>query len=383
MHRPVALIVLLCLMRASGLSQSDTASYRAALAVQSDSARITALVHFLDQFPRSAFRGGAYNVLFGLYVRRGNEPQALGTAAQYLQTMAPESRMNPYNQIAYALAEAGLGLDSALAYATRSEEMARGEGSGALGAIQDTRAFVLYRKGDVAAAENLQMEAMRGHEDDPEYVGHLALYQEGNGKRKLALLTISRAMYMGAGRDMETRFFQWLSLEERDPGRREALKDSIVMRTVHSFIDTLREGQAVAAKSTAAAFMARMSVDLSRAEKFALDAVGSLVKSSPAEETVAFRQNLAMVTAARGKYRDALLALQSIENLVSPWSTDFWMALGGAYQRTGQPEKAVGAYMNGLTVIAPAELRDTLEVVYRKVHGSTEGLDAEVERVKQ
>ena len=384
MNRSMLLISLLLFAAYAPVrAESDTTAYRAALAVQDPSGRISGLVQFLNQFPRSAFRGGACNALFGLYVTQGNEPGALAAAADYLQTLAPEARMNPYNQIAYALAVGNLGLDSALAYATRAEEMAKREGSGALGPIQDTRAFVLYRKGEFASAEHLQTDAMRGHEDDPEYVGHLALYQEGNGKRRLALSTASRAIYLGGDREMQNRFFKWLSLEEKDVKKREVLKESIVMTTVHSFIDTLRAERALAAKSNAAAFMARMSVNLPAARKYAEDAVGSLVKSSPAEEAVAFRQNLAIVTAARGEFREALVVLQSIENLVSPWSTDFWMALGDVYQRLGQPEKAVTAYMSGLTVIAPSELRDTLEAVYRKVHGSIDGLDAEIERMKQ
>jgi hypothetical protein len=101
------------------------------------------------------------------------------------------------------------------------------------------------------------------------------------------------------------------------------------------------------------------------------------------EDAVAFKQNLAMVTAARGEFRDALGMLRSIEDLASPWSTDFWLALGGIYQKLGQPEKAVNAYMNGLTVMNPKELRDTLESVYRKLHGSVNGLDADLDSLKQ
>jgi tetratricopeptide (TPR) repeat protein len=383
MKRSICLIALLSLLSFTlGRAQSDTAAFRAAVAVPTPPGRISALVQFLGQFPRSPFRSGAYNALFGLYVDQGSEAGALDAAAHYLQTLAPEARLGPYNQIAYSLAVKNMGLDSALAYAALAEGMAKGEGVGTLGPIQDTRAFVLYRKGDVVAAENLQKEAIRGHEDDPEYVGHLALYQEQNGKRRVALSTISRAIYMGGDREMQARFFDWLLREEKEGKRREALKESIVMKTVHSYVDTLHGAKAVAAKSNASAFMARMSVDLPEARKFAEAAVRSLTKSSPVEDAVAFKQNLAMVTAARGEFRDALGMLRSIEDLVSPWSTDFWLALGGIYQKLGQPEDAVSAYMNGLTATSPKELRDTLEAVYGKVHGSIDGLDASLDRLK-
>jgi tetratricopeptide (TPR) repeat protein len=384
MKRSIFFTVLLTFVSlALGRAQSDTASFRAAAAVGNPSGRISALIQFLEQFPRSPFRSGALNILFALYVDKGDEPQALDAATHYLQALAPETRLGPYNQIAYTLAMKNMGLDSALSYATLAEGMAKGEGAGTLGPVQDTRAFVLYRKGDIAAAENLQNEAIRGHEEDPEYIGHLALYQELNGKRRIALSTISRAIYLGGDREMQARFSDWLVGEEKDGKRRAALKESIVMKTVHSSVDTLHGTGAVAAKSNAAAFMARLSVDLPVAQKFAEAAVRSLGKTSTVENTVTFKQNLAMVTAARGKFREALVILRSIEDLASPWSTEFWVALGGMYQKLGQPEKAVSAYMNGLTAMNPTELRDTLEAAYRKLHGSIDGLDADLEHLKQ
>jgi hypothetical protein len=163
MKRSICLIALLSLLSFTlGRAQSDTAAFRAAVAVPTPSGKISALVQFLGQFPRSPFRSGAYNALFGLYVDQGSEAGALDAASQYLQTVAPEARVGPYNQFAYSLAVKNMGLDSALAYATLAEGMAKGEGVGTLGPIQDTRAFVLYRKGDIAAAEKLQKEATRG-----------------------------------------------------------------------------------------------------------------------------------------------------------------------------------------------------------------------------
>jgi len=384
MKRSIFLIPLISLASVTlGRAQSDTAAFRAAVEAGNTSGKISALVQFLEQFPVSPFRGGAYNALFGLYLEQGNEPRALDAASRYLQTLAPGARMGSYNQIAYALAVKNIGLDSALVYAALAEEMAKGEGAGSLAPIQDTRAFVLYRKGDAAAAEKLQREAIRGHEDDPEYVGHLALYQERGGNRRGALATMSRALYLGGDREMQGKFFEWLAQEEENVKLRGTLKDSIVMKTVHSYVDTVRGPRAFAVKSNAAGFMARMDVNLPAAQKFAQDAVGSLTKTSSVEDAVAFKQNLALVIAARGKPQEALGMLRSIEDLVSPWSTDFWMALGGIYRELGDPENAVSAYMNGLTASNPAELRDSLEAVYRKVHGSIDGLDADLDSLKR
>lgn len=379
----IALAFLLAGVLSTARSQSDTAAFRAAVAGQNASARISALVRFLDQYPSSPYRGSAYSALFGLYADQGNEPLALDAASRYLATLAPDARMGPYNQVAYTLAVRNIGIDSALLYAARAEEMAKGGSPGMLGPIQDTRAFILYRKGDYAAAEKLQNEAILGHEDDPEYAGHLAIYQERNGKRLLALSTISRAIYLGGDREMVSRFLEWLTAQEKDGRRRDQLKETIVMKTVHSFVDTLTGAKGFAARSNAAACMARLSVNLPEARTYAEGAERSLTKDSPAEDAVTFKQNLALVIAAQGHDSDALVILRSIEDLVSPWSTDYWLALGNIYVRLGDPGSAVGAYMNGLTAMNPQELRDSLEVAYRKVHGSLDGLDAGLERLKQ
>jgi len=381
-----ALIFMPCLL-ALGVThasaQSDTAAFRSALAVQQTQERITALSRFVGEFPQSTFRAGAYNALFALYVTQGDEPRALDAATRYLSLVPPGARMNSYNQFAYALAEKNIGLDSALVYAELAESMAKGGGTGTLGPILDTHAYVLYRKGNAAAAEKLQDEAMIGHADDAEYVGHLALYQEMNGKRRDALSTIARAIYLGGDREMESRFLEWLAREEKGEKARDALKQSIVLQTVHAALDTLSGAAALAAKSNAAAFMARFSVDLPEAQKYADAAVQSLSKNSPIEDAVTFRQNLALVTAARGNVNQALEMLRSIEDFASPWSTDFWTALGGIYRRLGEPDKAIAAYMNGLTLLNPKDLRDSLESVYMSVHGTTTGLDADLERVKE
>ncbi len=380
---PFIVAVLFFISFSAGRSQTDTAAFRSAVSSPTSSEKVAALTKFLGAFPASSFRGSAYNALFGLYVQARDESRALDAAAGYIGTLAPESRMNPYNSIAYALALNSMGLDTAFEYAARAEAMAKSEGGSALGPIQDTRAFVLYRKGDFTDAEKLQTVAIRGHEDDPEYVGHLAVYQEACGERRLALATISRAIYLGGDREQDGRFADWLAREVKEGRNRDALKDSIVMSTVHGYIDTVQGVRVPASKSAAAAYMARMSVNLDAARAYAEAAASGLTPDSPVEDAVLYKQNLALVEAARGKYTEALGLLRSIEDLASPWSTDFWLALGGICGRLGEDENAVAAYMNGLTAVSSKELRDTLESAYRKLHGSVEGLDGELERVKR
>ena len=82
MKRSFALVSALSLLSFSpGRAQSDTAVFRAAVAARTASGKISALVQFLGEFPGSPFRSGAYNTLFGLYVDRGSEAEALEAAA--------------------------------------------------------------------------------------------------------------------------------------------------------------------------------------------------------------------------------------------------------------------------------------------------------------
>ncbi|HTO94909.1 MAG TPA: hypothetical protein VMM80_11035 [Bacteroidota bacterium] len=355
-------------------AQSDTAAFRAAVAQQNPTARISALVEFVGKYPGSVFTGGAYNALFSIYIAGGNEKGALEAADRSLATLPPQSRGPMYNQYAYVLATNNMGIDTALVYATRAEEMARGESPASLSPVQDTRAFVLYRKGDFAGAEALQRQAVRGHEDDPEYLGHLAMYLEADARRREALAVIARAMYLGGGPEMKSRFIGWLDREEKDPRRRDALKSSVVMKTVHEFIDTTHGDVAAAARSSAAAFMASLNVDLPQAARYAGEAIRSLRKDSPVEDAVTYKQNLALVDLARGRSREALKTLEAIKDLASPWSTDFWLALGGLYRKLGRRDAAVNAYMSGLMGSNPPELRDSLASAYRALHGSMDGL---------
>ncbi|HXX64386.1 MAG TPA: hypothetical protein VEO56_11385 [Bacteroidota bacterium] len=378
------LAAVFALLAQSIHAQSDTAAYRAASEVSDATSKMHALEQFLEGYPGSAFKNGAYRLLFSLYLDQGNVASATSAASHYVELFgSDDSRIGPYNQFAYELATRNTGLDSALVFATRAEAMARAGGSSMLGAVEDTRAFVLYRLGEFVQAEQLQREAIRGHESDPEYVGHLALYEHGTGKRREALATLSRALYLGADVEMRSRFTEWISEEELESARAEALKDSLIMATVHAYVDTLSGQRAIEAKCSAAGLLAALSIELPTAQRWAEAAVATLTDQSSPDNVVSFKENLALVLVARGEDQQGLSLLRSIQQIVSPWENDYWLALGKTYEKIGSPQSAVEAYMQGLLVSSPKDLRQALEGAYAKAHGSTSGLDADLEATKK
>jgi len=384
MKRRFSLALLTVLIGADlCFAQSDSIAYRAAESSKDPGDKIESLESFLKTYPTSRFAGNASLSLFRLYVDQGNEAAALSSASRYLEPIDPANRMGPYNEIAYELALKNIGLDSALVYATRASDMARSQGAGMLSAIEDTRALVLYRRGNPGEAEKVQQSIMSEHRDDPDYLEHLAMYEAANGERRPALATISRALYDGGPDEMKKMFTNWLQSEGTDSASRDAMRQSVVMETVRSLFDSIPESQIIAVRSRAARFMAGMGVHLPTARQWARDAVESIGPSTPAEDAISYKENLALVTAASGRLPEALSLLRTVQDYVTPWETDFWMTLGSTCEQAGDLNGAVKAYTEGLTVINSETLRKALTSVYAKLNGSTDGLEGEIDKAKQ
>lgn len=364
-------------------AQQDSAAYRSAMALSAGPEKIHALQDLLRQYPETKLATRIYDALFDLQVEAGNERASLEMAHRSLGTLVPDARMNAYNKFAWSLATRSMGLDSALAYSARAVEMARKSSSRSLSGFQDTRAFVLYRLGNFKEAEELQRVAIKGHEDDPEYLSHLALYEHGNGKVHDALRTMSRALYLGADQESKARFFTWLSDTEADEQKREALKHAVVMTTVKESLDMLRGKELIAARSNAALLMADLGVDLFTAHQWAESAAKTLNRTSPVSEVVTFNLSFARVLFARGMYSQALGYLQAIEELASPYDSNYWLMLGRTLEQLNEPAKAINAYMHGLVALRDGEIRTALEAVYKKRNGSLDGLDNELDSLKK
>lgn len=355
MVRIINLFILLAFLFSVSAGQQDSVAYRAAIALTKPEERLRALEEFVAAHPESKLLTRAYDGLFDLYANSGSEANAVRAAVSALATLQPDALMSPYNRFAYALAERGMGLDSALVWIDRAIELAERTKSRNLAAYQDTKAYVLYKLGRPIEAEELQRIAIKGNEDDPEFLAHLALYQRANKKLDDALTTMVKALYYGGEPDVKEDFLRWI--DEVEEGKRASDKTSIVMTTLHSLIDTMKGPPRVAARSRCAMVMADLGVDLHTAEHWAEAAVNSLDKSSSLADVIVFRQSLALVLSTQGKRREALVHLRKIEDLVDPYDARFWLTLGQTYAQVGDSVNAEGAYMKGLVARSEKRLR--------------------------
>lgn len=381
MKRALALTVLTLALVFLTRAQEDSAAFRAAQAIPGIEQRTKAFEEFTRRFPESKLLNRAYDVLFELHAGAGDSARAVRAASNSLALLAPDARMSPYNRFAYALAERNMALDSALAWVDRAIEIAQRTASRNLFAYQDTKAYILYRMGKPAEAESLQLIAIRGHEDDPDLLGKLALYQHANGKHADALATGVKALYFGAGPEETDQLVSWLNDAEKNQGR--STRSAIVMSTLRSLFDTLQGAGLQAARSRCAVVMADLGVELDTARQWAEAAVRSLTERTPLERAVAYRQSLAFVLSAQGNEGMALAQLRMIESLADPYEARFWLTLGTMYERTGDSAKAEEAYVNGLLARNEKRLRSALENLYARRHGSLAGLDERLEAARQ
>ncbi len=374
---------LLVFLSANLFAQQDSTAFRSAGALREPKEKIIALEQFVKQFPDSKLSTRAFDGLFDLYLEQGNEAGAVEAATRSLASVIPQNRMNPYNRFAYALAQKSFGLDSALAWILRAEEIAQKIKSRSLSGFQDTRAFVLFKQKKYQEAEQLQRAAMKGNERDPEFLGHLALYEKENNKLHDALKTMAAALYFGGANELKTLFLDWITNAEKDKSKQEALRDRTVMSIVRLYVDTLKGVKLVSARSRAAMLMADLGVDLRTAKLWSLAAVQSLNKASSVDDLVAYKKSYAFVLLAEGKSGDALVQLRAIEELVDPYDARYWSTLGSTYEQVGDHKRAIDSYMLGLLPRNETQLRTALESLYTKQYGSLKGLDSKLDSMKQ
>ncbi|MCB0288813.1 MAG: hypothetical protein KDH97_01020 [Calditrichaeota bacterium] len=364
-------------------AQTDSDAYRAARGMEDPAQRIEALQQFMVAYPESESSGRAWRDIYYAALSLEKEALALEAAENYLNSLSEGQRGNGYNQIAWTLAENKLGLDAAARYAELAVAWARTlERPGTLRNILDTQAYVLYQKGDAAAAEKIQLEALEGNENNGDMLGRLALYQAGAGKRDAAIRTIAKALLLdGRSEDLQ-HFHEWLAEAAPDAGKRKALQEVVVRETVDNYLkEAFSPGDGE--RTQAAVFLAKTGVDLKKATEWARNAVAQLDAQSPVNDVVRFNARLATVYFYQNKYAEAVKTAEKVWDYVDPWNEDFWYVTGQSYEKLGKDDQALAAYLQGVLVNAPETLDGALKALYSKVHGNTEGLDELIDKTRQ
>src|ERR1035437_1389113 len=358
----------------------EVETYKNALGIKEPILKIEALKKFTIDFPRSNYSPRAYFAIANNYLDMNNTDSALIFADRCVNFYPPEGRLNPYNNMAYTLVSKKKGLDSALVYTQRAVQFAKSRNIPNIGMYLDTYAAVQYALGKNEEALKTQSEAVKGHEDDPEYLLSLAIYQDAVGKTKEALNTAANVLLRGDAETGLDKFNTWLQKIAPDGNARVQLKKEIGENTVNNFLKSVREEDKFRAKSTSAVFYSALMLDLDTAEAWAMEAVNSINKNTTIEDQINFHKNLALIFASEEKTKTALKELRKVENFVDPWDAGYWITLGNIYEKQKDNKKALDAYISGLYAFETPSVKAAALTLILKMNLKEEDLKELIEK---
>lgn len=129
------------------------------------------------------------NFLGNLYVRRGD----LKSAGKYFQAALNENAHDPVaaNNLAWVYASEGENLDMALSLATQAKQIAPD-----LDGINDTLAWIQYKKGNYRVSISLAEDAVKKRPEKADYRYHLGMALMGAGERDRARTELQKALQL-------------------------------------------------------------------------------------------------------------------------------------------------------------------------------------------
>lgn len=354
----------------------ESAQLEASLHGPSAKVRIEEARAFLAGFPDSPKRRDVGRKLFSDALELKDEAAALEGAAAYLDATPENRREQLKNQVAWRLAENGLGLEKA-------EELARSLVAGAreaeapnLATYLDTLAYVLSCRDQHEEALLLQEEAVGFQPGDAAMVGRLALYQYAQGNTFPAFSAAADAILLGAAGEIPAMFRNWLSRPVADGMAEGSVARDLIIPKVQAFLqesDTpLRRGRAAYVYS-----LTGIELDLARtwAEEALADAAGNRSRELQSRVT------LASVHSAQGNYDGAVSVLLEGREQATPFDSSYWLALGHNYRLGDRRSEAEAALITPLVLRDDPQIRGELsglglddEAIARRIEAEKEAL---------
>lgn len=367
------LIVLWVGLAAACSAPNESELFEAAVDGPSARARIENARTFLSEFPESLQRREVARKLFADALEARDESAALEGAEAYLAATAPDRRDRLGNQLAWRLAESGLGLERAESLARQVVAAARAQSAPELASYLDTLAFVLSRRDQTAEAEQLQAEAVTLRPGDAAMLGRLALYQYAAGKHSEAIFTAADAILLGVGGGIPEAYRRWVSRPDGELTVEGSTLGDVIPPKVQAF---LMESDTPYRRSLAAHLYALSGIELDTAERWALEHLGS---ETDRDRLIQGRVILAAVQSARGDYRAAVETLLAGRAQATPFDSTFWLALGHNFRLDDRPMEAEEALLTPLLVREEASVRSEL----RELGLSDDEIDNRAEQRRQ
>lgn len=359
---------------------SEAEIYNHAKAIKDPHKKILALQDFLKKFPEGHNSLGARYYIFMTYVDLKSEKDALQAADNLINNSSGGTQISLYNTVASSLAENKLALKDAKKYIDKALDAMEGGSPRAIRNYKDTKALVMFNMGYPDSALVLENEAIVGNGENPGFLKSLSIYQNANGLKNEALTTAAKSVLYGNSNESISNFDKWLHVFKTDDNSRERTRKDIAGKLLAEYLKNSGNEDKAAENSSAAVFLARMKVDLSKAEKWAMDAAKKINKETSIEDIVTYKTNLAIVYYQLGKNNEALKELTSVEDYVDPWTPDFWNALGKVYEKLGKNEKAMDAYVSGLVAYKPDMVLYSAKALAKKEGKDADFIDKEIDR---
>jgi len=374
------LFLFILLATASFAQNKELDAYKNASGIKDTAGKIEAIKKFTVDFPKSTYGPKAYLDLTNLYLEQNITDSAIVYVDKYVSFHPASGRLNAWNNAAYTLVHWKKGLDSALSYSQQAVKFARSNSIRNLGMYLDTYASVLFELGKYQDALDAEAEAIKGHENDPEYLINLATYQEAAGKISEAINNAAKVILLG---DMENGFDKlnsWLTKSTPDPLEQIKTKKEIAEKQISDFFKSDDGKDPISAKSSAAAFYAVMKINLDTAEVWAKNAVSSINKECKVENQIMYHKNLALVYNAKNKTNEALKELKTVADYVDPWDSGFWLTLGNCYERKNDFNKALDAYVSGLSAYEAPSVKTAILKILPKLNLKENDLKGLIEK---
>lgn len=349
-----AVLFLFIIITPMLVKAQDVEAFDKCDAIKDNNQKIEAFKKFVVDFSSSQYKPYAFYEIFNAYLDLNKIDSALIYADMTVNSFPPGTRVNVYNNVAFALAQKKAGLDTAAVYSQRAVNATQNMNNKVRGRFLDTQALVLYNLGKADSALTIEKQAVIGNEDNSDYQSNLANYEAANGKRIDAIKTAANAILLGNTDEAITNFNKWLTEEKPNNKDREQLTSQIVNEVLKTFLDNSKSEDQNKVNSTAAAFLANTGVNLNQADKWAHESLLSLKKNGSIDDKVFYSMNYSLVLSAEGKNKEALIELNNVEEIANPWDSDFWILLAQTYRKMGDNNKALDAYING-TVAYPSD----------------------------
>jgi tetratricopeptide (TPR) repeat protein len=362
----------------------DSDAYKNISAIDSIQLRIPELKNFLTEYPSSSLTPRIYYDLSLSYLTIDQTDSAYYYADKFLNMYPADAQLNALNGIAYQFATMMKGLDTALVYSKRAVQIARNTKSRNVGMYLDTEALILYNLGKYDEALADETEAIKGHENEPEYIANLAQIEAAAGKTREALQDAAKVILFTGSDHYVTEFNEWLNKEAKTDAEKIALKTEIADKVYHDILSELTGSEDKAdAKTSAAEMYAKLGIRLDSALAWAKEGVNNLKPNSTADDKVKYHTALGVVYIAKGNEDLALKEFNSIKDYAAPNDFSFWTALGNLYENKKEYKAALDAYVSGLTYQQTPEVRSKAEALLEKLHLTKADLDKKIAEKKK